>query len=68
MSLRVLVLRHQAEYDQWCRTNERVFMTVDDSERDRCKANLLFASGGNPLLLDSFCSEFEYSVRIFAFF
>jgi hypothetical protein len=68
MSFHVLVFRQQAEFEQWCRTNERVFATVDASELDHCKADLRVASGGNPLMLDSFCDEFQYSVHTFAFF
>jgi hypothetical protein len=56
-------LFEQSEYDQWCLTNKTVFESVDASERDRCKSELCLATGGNPLLLDSFRDEFESTVR-----
>jgi hypothetical protein len=58
-----LFVREQSEYDQWCLTNKKVFESVDASELDQCKSQLRLASGGNPLLLNSFCRRFESMVR-----
>jgi len=59
-----LIVCKQSEYDQWCLTNKNIFVLVDASELDHCKSDLRLASGGNPLLLNLFCREFEKTVRI----
>jgi hypothetical protein len=55
----------QSEYKYWCLRNVHIFASLDASKVEQCKADLQFASGGNPLLLNSFCREFEIMVRIF---
>jgi hypothetical protein len=64
MSRSVLVVE-QAEYEMWCNRHMRLFESFksDVSELNRRKSDLRLASGGNPLLLDSFRQFFEKMVR-----
>lgn len=66
LTSRCIKVKKQAEYDLWCERHARVFETVklDASELNRLKSVLHLASGGNPLLLESFRAEFDSLVQM----
>jgi hypothetical protein len=66
---RCALVVEQAEYDMWCNRNAHVFKSVesDVSELSRCKSLLRVASGGNPLLLESFRAKFQSTVSTHSF-
>jgi hypothetical protein len=56
----------QIEYDVWCQKHALIFKSLesDAAELTRCKSLLHVASGGNPLLLNSFREDSEFMVRM----
>lgn len=61
---RYVLVVQQAEYDAWCTRYAHIFKSVesDTFELNRCKSVLHLASGGNPLLLESFREKVELVV------
>jgi hypothetical protein len=60
------VLSKQAEYGVWCQRHAHVFQSVasDAAELSRCQSDLRVATGGNPLMLNSFYRNFNtFAVR-----